>query len=157
MTDARPTGEDGPMRLTGIATAIAATLSTAAVLHGGDAPRKATERREEKTQIDTPLAFKDAGSEIILYIETDRRHVAAFDPTGRILWHRDVVKEDAEKIKNTKRIEPVISRVSIPQAWELKVMAANSKPGPFAGISFYNGSSGVIDLRTGELAGMRSD
>jgi hypothetical protein len=132
----------------------AAMICAAPILRAADPQPKGP---GETAKMDAPMAYREAGSGIVIYVESDRRHVAALDSTGKLLWHRDVVNEDAEKIKNHKRIEPVISRVGIPLAWELKLMASNGKPGPFAGISFYNGSTGVIDLRSGELAGMRSD
>ena len=109
------------------------------------------------SKTDAPLSYKDAGSGITIIVESDRRHVSAINPAGKILWHRNVVKEDGEKIKKSRQMDPLITSVETPAAWELKLMERRGKPGPFAGVIFCNGSSGVIDMRTGELAGMRSD
>jgi hypothetical protein len=145
------------MQRTRIALAIA--MCWASMLYGGDPPTNARPRGDAKTRIDTPLAYKDAGTGILIYVESDRRHVAAIDSTGKILWHRDIVTEEAEKTKNPRvvKTEPLISGLYVPLAWHSRAMAANSKLGPLVAIGFYNGSGGVIDQRTGEFADMGHD
>ena len=32
------------------------------------------------------LVYKDAATSILIYVETDGRHVVAFTPDGKILW-----------------------------------------------------------------------
>jgi hypothetical protein len=153
------------MRPTWIALATVAIVCGKVETGRGDPPPKAPSTSPakaiagpgEKDRADTPLSHEDAGSGIVIYVETDRHHVAALDQSGRILWHRDLLKEEAEHIKNAKRIEPAISGIGIPAAWELKLAEVKSKPGPFAGIIFSNVSSGIIDMSTGELFGLCSN
>jgi len=39
------------------------------------------------------LAIQDPTTRIIYYLESDRRHVSAIDPNGKILWCGEIVSE----------------------------------------------------------------
>jgi hypothetical protein len=121
------------------------------------AARKAAAMAARLLKLDAPLTYKDPGSGILIYVETDRRHFAGIDPSGKVIWCRDLLKEEPARINNSYEIEPLIYSIHAPMDWTLKQMASKSKPGPFAGIGFLNKSFGVIDVRTGEFTWMGND
>jgi hypothetical protein len=88
------------MRLIWIATMIAAVLGEA--VSGcsctkrpaiAPAPAKYVPAARPSGLEDSQLTYKDPASAIMIYVESDRRHIAAIDSTGKILWHKNLVVE----------------------------------------------------------------
>ena len=102
-----------------------------------------------------PLAFKDEKTGILLYAESDGRHVAGIDRDGKILWHRNPF-EDA-KLKPYRTRRPVISYIGETPAWMLRSMKSRGKSGPFVALSFNSTQSGVLDVKSGDFFFMGQD
>ena len=51
--------------------------------------KKAAPRRDGYPAVTNGQAYKDAATGVIVYVETDGRHVVAISPDGRILWRKD--------------------------------------------------------------------
>jgi hypothetical protein len=56
-----------------------------------------------------PFSFKDPRTDVTFYVESDGRHLAAIDSSGRILWVRNPF-EDAE-LCHYRTPRPVIARI----------------------------------------------
>jgi hypothetical protein len=103
-----------------------------------------------------PLTYKDAGTGILVYVESDRRHAAALDKDGKVLWHKDVV--EAAKVRPLRPDRPAaLVHVGKPLDWRLKVMKERKKEGDYVTVSFSDKSFGLPDLRSGEYTLMGSD
>ena len=126
-------------------------------LAGGQAS-KADAKTPCGTEIGKPMSFLETTSGVILYVESDRHHVAALGKDGKVLWHRDLVAEEHEAVKNFRTtIKPIISYVGAALDWQVKLMRSRGKTGTFAAMGFNNKSFGLIDLQTGQYTGMGND
>lgn len=108
----------------------------------------AGEGKPEDAEAPKVVTYKDPATGILLYVENDGRHVAAIDPEGKILWHRDVT---ADVDKARARGGPVaVHALGAPGENTLKVMKESGKKGDYAAVLFLNAKDGgVLDLRTG--------
>ncbi len=102
-----------------------------------------------------PLAFKEAKTGILLYAESDGRHIEGIDRDGKILWHKNPF-EDA-KLKPYRTRRPVVSYIGEAPDWMLRSMKSRGKKGPFVGLSFNSSQSGALDVTTGEFFFMGQD
>jgi hypothetical protein len=102
-----------------------------------------------------PLSFKDEASGVLLYVETDRKHVAAIDKDGKILWHKEITQVVTLKSRGDK--EAAVIFVGKPTDWSLKVMKERGKAGTYIGVGFNTKEFGVIDQQTGEYTSMGND
>jgi hypothetical protein len=96
-----------------------------------------------------PLAFKDSMTGILIYAESDGRHVAGIDRDGKILWHRNPF-EDA-KLEPYRTRRPVVSFIGHAHESTLRTMKSRGKQGPFVGLSFNSTQSGLLDVKTGDF------
>jgi hypothetical protein len=101
-----------------------------------------------------PLAFTDARTAILLYAESDGRHIAGIDRDGKILWHNPFEDSGLEPIR-TRR--PVISYIGVAPDWMLRNMKSRGKKGPFIALSFNSTQSGVLELKSGDFFFMGQD
>jgi hypothetical protein len=62
--------------------------------------------RNNDTETIAPLVFHNKDSVNYIYIESDGRHVTAFSPIGKILWHEDLFV--AAGLKPYRVTKPVI-------------------------------------------------
>jgi len=108
------------------------------------------------TQTDAPISYKDAGSGIIVYVETDRRHVAAIDPDGMILWHR-IVESDFVFVRPDRR--SLIHSLSKPREKDIAYMRSLGKPGDYVGVEMTanRGEWGLLNIRTGAYSPLERD
>jgi len=64
---------------------------------------------------DKPLAFLVEEMNVIVYVESDGRHISAIDTSGKILWTKDPVIDEGLKEYRVK--EPKIVRLGKPLEW----------------------------------------
>jgi hypothetical protein len=97
-----------------------------------------------------PFTYKDPKTGILLYVESDNRHVTAIDPDGKILWERDIIKE--ENISQNYRKDPITVYYLGPLSQsDKRILKEHPKNGDYVGIGFkHSGEGGVLNQRTGE-------
>ena len=106
------------------------------------------------TKFPGPQSYKDADSGIILYVESDGRHVAAIGQNGNILWHRDPFADAGLEFYRTKR--PQIVWVGQASKRTLEGMRGKGS-GRFISITYNNSQFGVLDAKTGDFTFMGQD
>lgn len=89
------------------------------------------------------LIYKDATSNVIVYVETDGRHVVGIGPDGRMLWRKDPFVDAG--LQPYRMARPTISYVGPTRA-----------PGR-AGIRFTSSQFGELDLATGTFSFLGQD
>ena len=122
-------------------------LAAVATVFGGSVIR-ADDPSGAKPLSNKPLTFKDGETGIILYVESDGRHVAAIDRNGVILWHRNPFEEKGTKPYRKSR--PVIARVAPATDGMVESMRAKGYKGPFVEVNFNSTQTFVLDQMTGE-------
>ena len=104
-----------------------------------------------------PHTFKDADSGIVLYVESDGRHVSAINPDGKILWTKDPFADAHLEFYRTHHPQLVyLGAIGEAQKWMEKAMAGKGS-GKFIALSFNSTQSGVLDLKTGDFTFMGQD
>ncbi len=104
------------------------------------------------TSTPRPISFKDDRSSIMLYVESDGRHVAAIDSSGKLLWVRNPFEESKECPYRTPR--PIIrklERVEVPK--EIADIYKNQNFNihhNFIQVTFDSSQFGLLDLETGD-------
>ena len=66
-----------------------------------------------------PVAYVDKKSRLVLYAETDGKHLSAIDSEGRVLWTRSPFAD--AHLKPYRVAEPRIIQVYAPLPWMLQV------------------------------------
>jgi hypothetical protein len=103
-------------------------------------------------RVETPFTYRDEGTGILLYVESDGRHVAAFDPTGKLLWVSDPYLQAGFCPYRTSR--PIIYSIAPAEdyfAWRFRMEYG---PGPYLEITFDSSQFGDIDLSNGNFHGI---
>lgn len=103
-----------------------------------------------------PQVYKDMHSGTTLYVETDRRHVAAISRDGKLLWTKDPYKDAHIPSYRTEKPQIVyIASVSksIPDARPY----AGREPDKFVAITFNNSQFGLLRISTGEFQFLGQD
>jgi hypothetical protein len=92
------------------------------------------------------LIYKDAETNVMIYVESDARHVAAINPDGKVLWNRDPFA-DAKLMSN-----------NIPEFDHPKITWIGLENGvPFPGnakcigITFSGGMYGYLEINKGDF------
>jgi hypothetical protein len=80
------------------------------------------------------LIHKDSASGIIIYVETDGRHVVAISPEGKILWRKDPFIDAG--LMPYRMARPTISFIGAGRDGTI-------------GIRFNSSQSGTMDIATG--------
>ena len=88
--------------------------------------------------------YKDPKSEMLLYVETDGRHVAAISHDGKLVWNRDPFTDAHLPLYRTEK--PQI--VYVGQA---------SKADGFVAISFNNSQFGLLRISNGDFKFLGQD
>ncbi|MBI4851268.1 MAG: hypothetical protein HY819_05520 [Acidobacteria bacterium] len=105
-----------------------------------------------------PLTYKDKESGIILYVETNGRHISAINKDGEVIWLRNPF-EDAN-LKAYRVDYPQITYLGAAQKWMIDSMIVedpvNSKH-TFVEIDFNSSQFGVINLTNGKFTFMGQD
>jgi len=127
-------------------------LASDAISDGQMPPSKGGEVRP---QTEEPLAFRAEGSNILVYVESDRRHLAAVDINGKLLWHKDVTQE--VRIKSLRDRPARVNHVGKPLDWMLKLIPGGGSAADYFGIALSTKEFGLINSRTGKYKAMGSD
>jgi hypothetical protein len=97
-----------------------------------------------------PMVFKDPRTAISFYVESDGRHVAAFDSGGALLWVRNPFEEARLCPYRTPR--PVIARLEERELSETYSKRIGAKAGhTYLGIQFDSSQFGVLDEADGDF------
>jgi hypothetical protein len=123
--------------MSGLSPAIAASAPTVT-------PPLAAPLREGIPPSVLGLTYMDPATGVILYVETDGRHVAAISPEGKLLW-----------LKNPF-VDANLQPYRVPRPTIFTMGHSNwTPPGgtkdAFVGLGFNSSQFGVINLRTGEF------
>jgi hypothetical protein len=102
-----------------------------------------------------PRILRDSKTGIVFYLESDRRHVCAISPDGKLLWSRNPFVD--AKVKSFQPPWPIIYTFKFvdPSWWKI-----HSYLGPaadFISVDFTPIQFGVIKKQTGELIWMGED
>jgi hypothetical protein len=101
-----------------------------------------------------PLSYKDPGTSITFYVESDGRHLAAMDSQGKLLWVRNPW-EDAHAFCPYRTPRPVVASLRVAELTELgwsnlKTIGGNPEH-RFIAIKFDSSQFGVLDESTGDF------
>ena len=101
-----------------------------------------------------PMVFKDSRSSILLYVETDGRHVAAIDSHGKLLWVRNPYAQAGLCPYRTPR--PVIYSIEAADLANLNLAELIKKMrgdpnGRFVSITYDSSQFGLLDEQTGQF------
>jgi hypothetical protein len=99
-----------------------------------------------------PQVYKDPRSGVLLYVETDGRHVAAISRDGKLLWNRDPFTDAHLSFYRTEKpqvvyIGPVKKSAQID----------GGKPDEFVGIRFNSSQFGLLRISSGEFQFLGQD
>jgi len=90
-------------------------------------------------------AYKDPHSGIILYVESDARHLSAISPTGKLIWTRDPFKDAHLEFYRTKH--PQIAQIGPgPNGASVK-----GNPRGFVYLEFNSSQFGRLRISDGEF------
>jgi hypothetical protein len=124
---------------------VAGSASTIAASEPAVAPPLAEPLREGIPPAVEGLIYKDAATGVIIYVETDGRHVAAISPDGKLLWRKDPFIDAG--MRSYRLARPTIARVGPAPNW--------TPPGgaltPGAAISYDSSQFGVINIADGRF------
>jgi hypothetical protein len=96
-----------------------------------------------------PVSFRDNQTGILLYVETDGRHLAALGADGKLLWVRNPFEDSKSCPYRTIRPK-LIGIAPLPPALERQAMYYMKRNGPFVEIAFNSSQFGAVDLTTGD-------
>jgi hypothetical protein len=88
--------------------------------------------------------YKDPTSGVVLYIETDGRHVAAISSEGKLLWTR----APFEGLPYYRVKDPQVSGIGPLSKWDT---SHGSKAGEFVAVFLANSQFGLLRLSDGEF------
>ena len=98
------------------------------------------------------ISFKDDRSSVMFYVESDGRHMAAIDPSGKLLWVRNPFEESKECPYRTPR--PIIQKLeSIEVSKEIADIYKNQNFNmrhDFIRVTFDSSQFGLLDVETGD-------
>ena len=89
--------------------------------------------------------WKDTHSGIILYVESDARHVSAISQTGKLLWTRDPFKDAHLELYRTKH--PQIAHIGPGP----KAVWVKGNPNDFVDLGFNSSQFGLLRISDGEF------
>lgn len=98
------------------------------------------------------LAYKDAKSHVLIYVESDGRHVAAISESGTILWNKDPFVD--AKLEPYRSAKPKIVGIGPPLKWMKKHMRPNRR---YVAVSYDSTQFGIVDEYNGDLTFLGQD
>ena len=99
-----------------------------------------------------PVAYVDKKLQLVVYAETDGKHLSAIDFDGRVLWTRSPFVD--AHLKPYRVAEPRIVHVYAPLPWMLE---GAKKGTAFAAVEFESTQFGVVDLKSGQFFSLGQD
>jgi len=97
-----------------------------------------------------PVAYVDKKLQVVVYAETDGRHVSAINFDGRVLWTRNPFVD--AHLKPYRVAEPKIVFFYTPRPRMIE-----GKKGSFVGVMFESTQSGLMDLESGKFTFLGQD
>jgi hypothetical protein len=95
-----------------------------------------------------PLAYLDKRENILLYVESDGRHVAAINSRGDVLWVRDPFTDS--KLCPYRSERPIVVQIG-PVRGEAELAERLKTKGPLLLITFDSSQFGAVDLGNGNF------
>ena len=97
-----------------------------------------------------PILFKDPRTAFSFYVESDGRHIAAFDSSGVLIWVRNPFEEARLCPYRTPR--PIIVGLEGRELSEIYAKRIGAKAGhTYLGVQFDSSQFGVLDEATGDF------
>jgi hypothetical protein len=97
-----------------------------------------------------PLTYRDAGSGIVFYVESDGRHLAAIGPSGSLLWVRNPFVD--QRLCPYRNDRPIIVRIEPVSKGELSMEPLRRRPGArFIRVWFDSSQFGAVDMKNGDF------
>jgi hypothetical protein len=98
-----------------------------------------------------PLSYRDTRTNILFYVESDGRHLAAIGPDGKLLWVRNPFEDG--KLCPYRSPRPIIDSIKIiehgiSELSRQRNLHINSND-EYVGIQFDSSQFGLVDERTG--------
>lgn len=93
-----------------------------------------------------PVAYVDKKLHLVVYAETDGKHLSAIDSEGHVLW-TSAPFSDAH-LKPYRIAEPRIVQIYAPLPWMLEGAKEKSA---FVALAFESTQFGVVDLKSGKF------
>ena len=101
-----------------------------------------------------PMAYKDPSSSIVIYVESDGRHIAATDADGKLLWVRNPWEESHAfcQYRTPRPVVDSLKKMELNDAARsnLKASGANLDH-TFVSLSYDSSQFGMLDELTGEF------
>ena len=99
-----------------------------------------------------PTAYVDKKLGVVIYAESDGKHLSAIDLEGRVLWTRSPFSD--AHLKPYRVAEPRIVHVYAPLPWMLE---GAKKTDAFVALEFESTQFGVVDLGSGKFFSLGQD
>ena|SRR2546423_7515165 len=107
----------------------------------GAAQERSTYSGRYLTDFRGPQVYKDPTSGMLLYVETDGRHVAAISCAGKLLWNRDPFTDAHLPFYRTEK----------PQIVSIGPDPTGGEPGKFVALTFNSSQFGIMRTSDGEF------
>jgi hypothetical protein len=98
-----------------------------------------------------PVAYVDKNLHVLVYAETDGKHLSAIDFDGRILWTRSPFAD--ARLKPYRVADPRIVQLYAPLPW----MLDGAKGKAFVALEFESTEVGLVDLKSGTFFSLGRD
>lgn len=102
------------------------------------------------------LSFREGHTGVVVYAESDCRHVAAVGGDGTVLWRRDLPAEAGVR-PGRADVSPAVTHLGAPLDWQLRAVRSRWGAGPYVGVGFNDKSFGLLDVWTGAYTRMGND
>jgi hypothetical protein len=99
-----------------------------------------------------PVAYVDKKLGIVVYAESDGKHLSAIDFEGRVMWTRSPFSD--AHLKPYRVAEPRIVHIYAPLPWMLE---GARKKDAFVALEFESTQFGVVDLKSGKFFSLGQD
>jgi hypothetical protein len=94
--------------------------------------------------------FQDPETKVTFYIESDRHHIAAIAPNGKLLWVRDPFEDSKMPYYRGPQHSPIWS-VGIANTGYEKQMRGENGSVRFVEVKFVSSQYGLINQATGQF------
>lgn len=102
-----------------------------------------------------PFAYVDPTTRIVIYVESDGRHLSAIGPDGTVLWTRNPYVDIGSHYY--RRNEQIVHVGPLSATYTRHMQRERKIPGPFVGITFDSTQFGALDLTNGNFSNLGQD
>ena len=99
-----------------------------------------------------PVAYVDKKAHLVVYAESDGKHLSAIDFEGRVLWTRSPFAD--AHLKPYRVAEPRIAGIYAPLPW---MLAGAKGKDAFVALEFESTQFGLVDLKSGKFFSLGQD